>query len=120
MARNPMHYAKHVTIRSNGHEYPTLEGGTFTLNGMTREDVTGSQVYGYTETATAAMISVQVPANYQTDFEDINNQTDVTIEVELDTGQIYVMSNAWNVTPVALTGGNFTLEYHAVKAMRIA
>lgn len=120
MSKNPKHYAKHTIIRANGHEYPTLEGGTFTKNGKQREDVVGAKVYGFTETAVAASISVQVPANFETDFEGINDQTDVTIEVELDTGQIYVMRNAWNVTPVALSGGNFTLEYHAVEAERIA
>lgn len=117
---NPMHYAKHIKIRVDGKEYPTLEGGTFKKNGKTRETVTGDEVHGYTETAVPASISVQVPANHQTDFEDINDHTNVTIEVEIDTGQIYMMRNAWNTNPVELTGGNFTLEYMAKTAEKIA
>lgn len=120
MPRNPMHFAKHVTIRSNGHEYPTLEGGTFTHHGKQRDDVTGKELYGYTETAVGAMISVQVPANFETDFESINDQTNVTIEVELDTGQIYLLANAWNTTPISFNGQGITLEYKAKKADRIA
>ncbi|PWD90342.1 phage tail tube protein [Ignatzschineria cameli] len=119
MSRNPMHYAKHMTIRSNGQEYPTLEGGTFTHSGMQRDDVTGKMLYGFTETAVGASVSVVVPANHETDFEDINNQTNVTIEVELDTGQIYLMQNAWNTTPVSFNGTGITLEFKAQKARRI-
>lgn len=118
---NPRHYAKHMTIRSNGDEYPTLEGGTFSPGGMQRDDVTGNKVHGYTETAVASTLSVQVPANFYTDFSNINNQTDVTIEVEIDTGQIWMMRNAWNTTPVILSGGSFALEFHSAdEAERIA
>ena len=117
--RNPMHYAKFLKIRANGKEYPVLEGATFRMHGMVRDGVNGSEVYGYTETAQSARVEADVPANYQTDFIEINNSRNVTIEVELDTGQIYLMSRAWNTEPVALAGGKYKLAFEAVEAVRI-
>lgn len=116
---NPRHYAKHIIVRANGKEYPTLEGGEFQPAGKSREVVTGFSVHGYTETAQPAYAAVQVPANFETDFEEINDMTNVTVEVELDTGQIYLMANAWTVEPSRLNGGNFNLAFNSQTSKRI-
>lgn len=113
-------YQGKAYIRIDGAEYPTADDATLDIGGYTRETVKGSRVYGYQETATEATLECKIFNCEEIDVFTLKNMTDGTIEFETDVNQTYLLSGAWTVDAVTLTGkGEISLKVAAVECKRI-
>lgn len=93
-----MQLAKKVTVKKNGAVVRTLPGGKFTLGGIERTPVIHEDgTVGYTEEYKETMLEVDTSIIRGDKLGDLNF-ADATVSVELDTGQRYVMRNAFTTT----------------------
>jgi hypothetical protein len=83
-------------IRLDGVLYETLKGAKLTIGGVNRPDVTGSAVFGYREEVVPAELEASFAHGGPANVATIQAMAGVTITVECDTGEVYVMGNAWN------------------------
>ncbi|WP_340611997.1 phage tail tube protein [Xenorhabdus bharatensis] len=95
-----------TTNRLAGTAYASVNGisimvvGDFTYSPstVTRETLTGMDyVHGYKEKPNAPYISCRVRDSGGTTVADFNNQTNVTIVVELANGKTIIGENMWTV-----------------------
>ncbi|WP_410015807.1 phage tail tube protein [Sodalis sp. C49] len=92
--------------RLAGTAYVTVDGLTIMVAGqfkyspskMKRDTLTGMDgVHGYKETPNAPFISCQVRDSGGTTVNDFNNQTNVSIVVELANGKTIIGAGMWTV-----------------------
>lgn len=93
-------------IKVDGDLVESLPGASIDIGGIEREAVLGSfSIHGHTEKIKPAMVECEISVGPDTDLLAIGNWVDVTVLFEADTGQTYVVSNAFNtVTPKATEG----------------
>ena len=107
-------------IRVNGLELETLAGCTFTPAGDTRETVKGSRVYGYKSTPREATLECKIPGGSGIGLDEVINWTDVTAEFKADTGETWMMPNAWQTDEPQNSDGEITIKLAAKTSKRIA
>lgn len=94
-----------ATIRVDGSVLETGPGAKLSLGGVERETKTGTGWAGFTEKTVAAELECKIahrPGFSPRQISDIRN---ATITFSCDTGQVYVMAQAWCATPATLTDG---------------
>lgn len=85
-----------VTIKVDGEIILNRSGFTFRKGGVQRETVNGdSGPHGYTEQIMGARLAGNVTASEKSRL-DKHDVADATILVEMNTGESYVMRNAWS------------------------
>jgi Phage tail tube protein. len=107
-------------IRVNGRELESLEGASFTPSGDTREDVIGSRVYGFKAKPRAAKVECKIPGGGDIGLDEIINWTNVTVEFEADTGETWLMANAWQSDEPKNDGGEISISLTAKSSKRTA
>lgn len=102
-------------VKSNGSLFESLPGAKIDIGGVTRNPVVGSNsVHGYAEQVKEATVECEISFGPDTRLVEIAAMSDVTINFECDTGQVYVVRNAWLVEPPVLTegeGGKVPLKF---------
>jgi len=94
-----------VTIRVDGEVLATENKATFTPEGVTRTpERHGGKTY-YSEEETPPMLEASVLITEVTDILKLSNITGATVFFEADTGQQYMMRNAFTTEVVAHDGG---------------
>jgi hypothetical protein len=83
----------------------TDKGAKLNLGGVNRKEVVGDQVHGYAEEAVAPFVDCVVSVTVNTSLEDIMAVTNATVTYEADTGQVWVLKNAWSSVPPEITAG---------------
>lgn len=113
-----------ATIRLDGRELIKKQDSTFSPGGVNRNVVKGNEVYGFAEEAMEASVELNHFINRDTDIDAINNADDITVLVELDSGQQYVLAHAWLEAPLSIgeatDGGSTSIKFVAPKAERVA
>ncbi len=110
--------------RLAGTAYVTVDGLTIMVAGqfkyspstMKRDTLTGMDgVHGYKETPNAPFISCQVRDSGGTTVNDFNNQTNVSIVVELANGKTIIGAGMWtvNTQEVDSTEATFDVRWEA-------
>lgn len=107
-------------IRVNGRELESMAGATFTPSGTTREEVTGSRVYGWKGKPRAAKVECKIPGGGDIGLDEIIDWTDITVEFEADTGETWLMPNAWQSDEAKNDGGEISISLTAKTSKRIA
>ncbi|MDR1311927.1 MAG: phage tail tube protein [Burkholderiaceae bacterium] len=103
-------------LRVNGVTFASI-AGTATLNpgGVERTPVSGDYGYlGYTEKPVNGEIQFDIAIGADTNIDEINRATDVSITFEADTGQVWVMRNGTlgePAKPAVGDNGKATLRY---------
>lgn len=93
-------------IRTNGKMLRTKDGAKLdNIGGLTREAVTGNEVYGFVEKVVAPSIECTIIDMADTSLKDIHDITDATITFETDTGKTYIMPHSWCESALSLTAG---------------
>ena len=93
-------------IKIDGNLLESLPGAKIDLGGMERTAVTGSfSVHGYAEKIKPAQVECEISLGPDTDLEKLADIVGATIQFECDTGQTYVVSNAFNVVTAVITEG---------------
>lgn len=105
-----------ATVRLDGEELLIDNGATFDPGGIQRNLVKGTTIHGYAEEAMEARVECSMTMTADTDLKKIGATENATVVFEADTGQIFVLSNAWlEPTPkvTAQEGGRIPLVFVA-------
>lgn len=92
-------------VKHDGKVLLTEKGAKLNYGGIARDEVIGEEVHGYSEKMTAPKIECTVNVSAETSLEEIRKITDATVTFECDTGQTYVLRNAWSSVPPEITAG---------------
>ncbi len=97
-----------VSIRVDGEVLATENQATITPDGVNRNpERHGGKTY-YTEEETAPLLECNVLITKDTDVKALSNIKNATVFLEADTGQQYVMRNAFTTEVVAHDGSGKT------------
>lgn len=101
-------------IKYNGTVLRTNNGAKLNTGGVERKTVKGVEVHGYAEEATEPFIECEISVKSDTNLSEINSITGATITFEADTGQTWVLRDAWIEKPCEVTaqeGGKVPLRF---------
>lgn len=107
-------------LKVDGGALETLPGASIDIGGDERTTVVGSNaVLGFTEKPKQSIVECEVAVGTGTSLAAYRSMTDVTITFEADTGQTWVVRNAWQTnTPKATEGdgGKVALKFEGPAA----
>ncbi|MDP1534172.1 MAG: phage tail tube protein [Rubrivivax sp.] len=107
-------------IKADGKLLETMPGAKIDIGGVTRNTVVGANaVHGYAEQTKQSRLECEVSVGADTSLEEIAKIADATVTFECDTGQTYIMRNAWLVDPPVMTegeGGRVPLVFEGAAA----
>lgn len=93
-------------IKTDGDLLETMPGASIDLGGVNRKVVKGNnKILGHCEEPQEAMVECEIAIGPQTSLARINAMSDVTITFEADTGQTWVVKNAFLTAPCKATDG---------------
>lgn len=94
-------------IKVNGQLLESMPGATLDIGGVSRAAVVGANtVHGFFETPKPAVVSCQISVSKDTKLEDMNTWADVSVTFECDTGQVWVVRQAFLTEPPVMTAGD--------------
>jgi hypothetical protein len=95
-----------ATLKMDGAAVETEKGASLALGGETRTTRKSSnRVVGYSAEPVEARVECKVLLQDGVTLETFRQATAVTLSFETDTGQQYVVANAWLVEPPKVTDG---------------
>ncbi|MFN7305519.1 MAG: phage tail tube protein [Acetobacteraceae bacterium] len=103
-----------ATIRANGQVIETAKGASLDVGGTKRNPVTVGRVVGWSEETVPAMVECETTLRSGMSLETLRRLAGVTVIFECDTGQRYVINDAFLTdTPTMKDGegGNVTLKF---------
>lgn len=93
-------------VKANGKMLRSMPGAKLDLGGMERAVVKGSSaVHGYSESIKESSLECEIALARGDKLEDLRNLTDATITFECDSGQTYVIRDAFIVDTLSLSEG---------------
>lgn len=96
-----------VFIKLDGELLESMGGATLDLGGVERPAVEGdNDVLGYYEKPKASKCDCKIALGPNTSLGKIKDITDATLTFECDTGQTYIVRNAWVSETLELSSGN--------------
>jgi hypothetical protein len=112
---NPNQVTGRVFITVNGVRQQSKEGAKLNMGGVARDDVVGdSGVHGYSEKTVAPSIECTISHKANTDMVAIANWANETATFQTDTGQTFLLRNAWLSKPPELSKGEISLHLSGV------
>ena len=94
-----------VFVKVNGALLRSKEGAKLMLGGKERTAQVGHKLYGYSEKVVPATVEFTLAHVVADDLEGLQDTVDGTVEFETDTGDNYIVANAFSTKPAELTGG---------------
>jgi hypothetical protein len=94
-----------IKIYIDGKMLRTKPGAKLKMGGKKREAQSGHSVYGYTEEVVPSELDATIVHMSDTDVVEMSNWVDVTLKVETDTGQTYLVKDAFTAEPCELASG---------------
>ena len=91
-----------ATIKYDGKLLQAEKGATLFTGGVTRK---GQPPYGYSEEDVFPYCECTVNVDKDTSLLDFNKITGATVTFEADTGQTWIIKDAWSVDPAKVTSG---------------
>jgi hypothetical protein len=93
-------------IKIDGELLESLPGAKIDLGGKERTAVTGSfSLHGFAEKIKPAQVECEISLGPKTDLKKLSDIVGATIQFECDTGQTYVVNNAFNTVTAVVTEG---------------
>ncbi len=93
-------------VKVDGELLESLPGAKIDLGGTEREPVVGSfSVHGYVEKIKPALVECEISVGEGTDVKKLTDLVDATVQFECDTGQTYVVNNAFSTLTGVITEG---------------
>jgi hypothetical protein len=94
-------------ISVDGSQLATMPGAKLDIGGVERTTVTGdNQVLGFTRAPKPAVLECEISIGVGTSLTKLAQITGATVTFECDTGQTYVMREAFVTKTLALTAGD--------------
>lgn len=97
-------YLGRVTVRVNGEGLESKPGANIDLGGITRESIVSDQGMGFKETPKPSRVECEMSVKRGTSVEALRTLTDATLVFDTDTGQSYIVRNAYTAETPKLTG----------------
>ena len=94
-----------VFIKVNGALQRSKEGAKLMLGGKERTPAVGHKLYGYSEKYVAATVEFTTAHVGGDDLQGLQDTVDGTLEFETDTGDTYMIANAFATKPAELSDG---------------
>lgn len=92
----------------------SMPGSTFRPKGYKRDAVVADPgIAGYQEEHVPPEANMNITATRGIDMQALNNLTGINVTVELDTGDIYMMTDAWVADAVELNDGKISVKINA-------
>lgn len=111
-------------IKANGRLLQTLPGAKLDIGGNERAPVMGSNsIHGYSETLKPSMLTCELSLSEGVSLSELKDITGATVTYEADTGQTWVMRNAFVAKTLNITageGGKVALEFQGDPAEELA
>jgi len=98
-------YFGRAKITADGLLLDTEKGAKLDLGGAVRKERAGSHRVGYSEELKPAAVECEIGLTKDTPIEKLRNLTGATVQFQCDTGQVFMIRNAFNAEPFALTEG---------------
>lgn len=111
-----------AVIRVDGKEWRCEDGASLDVGGVKREaKAGGGKVHGYTEETAAPELECKVFHAKDTDLTAFNTITDATVLFETDTGDRYVLRNAFVLEPGKLEAkdGTVSVKFSGMSCERL-
>jgi hypothetical protein len=108
-----------ATLRMNGQVIETAKGASLDLGGVKRNPVVVGRLVGYAEETAPAMIEGETSLARGQSLEDLRNFAGGTAIFECDTGQRYVIAEAFVTDAITLKdgeGGNVAIKIAGLPA----
>lgn len=94
-----------ATLRMNGQVIETAKGAKLDPGGTKRNPIVSGRLVGYAEETVPAMIEAETSLAEDMSIEWIRNFKDGTVIFECDTGQRYIISDAFVTDPPSMEDG---------------
>jgi hypothetical protein len=95
-----------ATIKVDGRLIETLPGAKLDIGGVTRTPKRTDQSVGFTEQVKEATLECEAVMTKGLSLADFAEVTDATVTFKCDTGQTYIVRNAFLVDPPMVEGGD--------------
>jgi hypothetical protein len=100
-----------VYLKIDGALQRSKEGAKLSLGGKERTPQVGHSVYGYSEKVVPATLEFTLAHVGGDDLIGLSNKIESTLEFETDTGDIYMVRNAFCTKPAEITGGEGDVSF---------
>lgn len=111
-------------IKVDGELLETDKGAKINLGGYERKTIVGNNaVHGYAEEPKESTLECTISVGPDTDLTRFSKITDATITFEADTGQTWIIRNAWVTDTLECTdgdGGKVPLKFAGPPAEEMA
>jgi hypothetical protein len=112
---NPNQVTGRVFITVNGSRLASKEGAKLNMGGVSRTGVAGdSGVHGYMEKTEIPYIEGTISHKANTDMVALAAWANETATFQTDTGQTFLLRNAWLAKPPELSKGEISLRIEGV------
>jgi hypothetical protein len=112
-----------ATIRANGQVIETAKGASLDIGGVKRNPISVGRLVGFAEETVPAMVECETAMRPGLSLATFRNMAGVTVIFECDTGQRYVIADAFLTDPPTLKdgeGGNVALKFAGPGAEEVA
>jgi hypothetical protein len=112
-----------ATIRANGQVIETAKGASLDIGGVKRNPISVGRLVGFAEETVPAMVECETAMRPGLSLATFRNMTGATVIFECDTGQRYVIADAFLTDPPTLKdgeGGNVALKFAGPGAEEVA
>lgn len=93
-------------IKADGSLLESMPDAKIDIGGVERPTINGANaVLGYAEKVKEATVECEIAVGPDTSLATIAGWNNVTVTFECDTGQVYIVRNAWLVEPPVATAG---------------
>jgi len=110
-------------IKVNGQLLESMPGAKLDVGGVTRTPIIGANsVHGYSEKVKEAMLECEISVSKDTKILDTAKWVDVSVTFECDTGQVFVVRQAFLTEPPVVTaeeGGKVPLKFAGPPAEQV-
>lgn len=94
-----------ATIKYDGKTLLTDKAAKLNTGGVARKPIVGDVIHGYAEEAKEPTLDCVISVTKETRLLDLNKIKDATVTFEADTGQTWIVKDAWVVDPTEVTSG---------------
>lgn len=99
-----------VRVKLDSDLVRSKSGASLEIGGFNRKAQKGHKVYGHTDEVMESVCTFVIFHAGGDDLRGIANKIDSTLEFETDTGDTYMIPNAFCTKPPKLTGGDGEVE----------
>lgn len=93
-------------IKVDGELLETMPGAKIDIGGDKRDPIVGSHtVHGFAEAIQPARVECEISVGASTSLAKLRAITNATVTFECDTGQVYIVRNAWVAETLSVTEG---------------